>query len=311
MTKSLLGLTVVAVALTGCPDELQFSSPNAGSTGADSGTLGQDLGSPAVDVGVPTRDTGNPVLDTGVTLRDTGSSPNDVPRMCSAELGEICMSPGECCGSGVTCLADSVRMSQYCTRICSSDCDCLANWSCIDTNTPGRRVCGRGRTNTCGSSCSLRESAECQPSSTSACCAEGRTCGRLNEGAPYANGCCRTQGACSLGDGCCQGYDCRFGSCVRAGSRPCDPTATSSDNGCPLDFSKCVLFLSEFACIRRTGDIPSGGGCTNPGDCANGSGCSTTGTRRCMRFCRTSSPTCSPDQTCVQVYGGYGVCTIL
>lgn len=317
-----LAAMFIAVTMAACENERQLSDVDSGQASADSGDIIVDVGFPSVDIGTPTedlgtptldtgslpRDTGNPVQDAGVALRDTGNASTDVQRACSAQFSEPCPVGNECCGSSSTCLNDSQVSSRYCTRSCVVDCDCPTGWSCIGTQQGGR-VCGRGRTNTCGSSCSLPESAQCQPGSTTACCAEGRTCGQLDELAPHPNGCCRTQGACSLVDGCCRGYSCLFGFCVPPSWGSCDPISASA-SGCPRDYPKCLPYSDSgggLSCFRSTGNLPLGAACSQPTDCAMGSSC---GNGICRRLCRTSNPQCPSGQSCFPYppYPAVGVC---
>ncbi len=288
------------------PDDIGDILMDVGSPFVDSGTPVADLGTPPRDTGNPVADAGSPLVDIGTPPRDTGNPSSDVPAMCSAQFGGACPSGGECCGNDVTCLNDSVSMSRYCTRSCASDCDCPPSWSCIPT-VQMTRVCGRGRTNACTSSCLLAERAQCQPGSTTACCADGRMCGQLHMNAAHPFGCCRTQGACSLADGCCRGYACLFGTCAPEETRPCDLTSTTN-NGCPSDYSKCVLFSDGPSCIQSTNNLATGSSCTQPGDCVSGSGCTTQGSRRCVRFCRVSNPSCPSGQICIAQVGDYGSC---
>ena len=312
MAKHLGFLIVVTVVSTGCPDELQFSAPSVGSAGADSSIPSLDIGSAIADAGSPPADIGGNLSDANNVSSDVRDIAADIGRTCSAEFGEPCISGESCCGSGVACINGSAGASAYCTRGCLSDCDCPSNWACAPA-TSGRLYCIRSRANGCSAGCSLPEGSACQAGSASSCCADGRICGQQPAMNTGGYSCCRTQGACSVGFGCCSGFLCRFGSCVAEGTRECDGFSLSN-SGCPSDFPKCLPYTENgggWGCFENTGSQPVGSSCSRLTDCALGHACDTS--RTCRRLCRTSSPQCPTGQVCVPLsqFQSVGICRAL
>jgi hypothetical protein len=325
----ILVTVVLLSAVCGCSDLVEGApdsrTTDSGTTASDMGTPVADTGTPGVDVGTPPRDTGSP--DVGVSCLAQGAScaggasscctpfscsPRDgAGTVCCGNAGTSCTSERGCCGSlecrGGACAQPAPRCgdgncasSESCTS-CPSDCGACPP-SCGDGTCNGSESCSSCPADCggCAPTCTRREAESCTPNSTTACCADGRTCGTQPL---MGSRCCRgVGGACAQPYGCCGRSECVGGTCR------CDPQVATG-NGCPGTAPYCGYDPNSgvTACATHIGGAAPGGACTGSTECPIGYACLSS---VCTKFCTSQDRNCPAGRSCVFFAGNvyYGLC---